>query len=136
SPAVVAVRVRVDDLPRRFLPHARVAGDQLARVGEIPEGIDHEPSGSVHESGVAAAEAAIFLKAGVDVFGDLPELHRGLLSTTEDLLVVARVARELDDPVTAARPRGAEALEDCPRELGPTHSLGGPHDVDLGVRPA
>ena len=56
-------------------PDARVGLDHLPRVGQVPEGVDDEPAGAVHEAGVAGAEAAVGLEAGVDVAGDLTELH-------------------------------------------------------------
>ena len=67
APAVVAVVVRVDDAPRRARPDARVVLDHLARVRQVPERVDDQAAAAVDEAGVARAEPAILLQAGVDV---------------------------------------------------------------------
>src|SRR5262249_16227285 len=74
-PAVVAVVMGVDDPPGGPLPHAPVLLDQAAGVGEVPEGVHHEPPAAVHQAGVAGAQAAVGLQAGVHVVRDLFELH-------------------------------------------------------------
>src|SRR5205809_319381 len=74
-PAVVAVVVRVHHPARGPSPDARVGLDHLPRVGQVPEGVDDEAAGPVHEPRVAGPEAALLLEAGVDVARDLTQLH-------------------------------------------------------------
>src|SRR5207249_2832523 len=75
SPAVVAVPVRVDHPSRRRLPHTSVGIDHLPGVRQVPERVDDEPAAAVEESRVARPEAAVRLQAGIDVAGELAELH-------------------------------------------------------------
>src|SRR5262249_8001173 len=74
-PAVVAVRMSVQDATGRLSPHARVLGDELARMGQIPEGVAAEPAAAIDETGIAVAEPEVWLEAGVNVLGDLVERH-------------------------------------------------------------
>ena len=64
-----------DDAAGGALPHAPVGLDQAAGVRQVPEGVDHQAPGAVDEAGVARAEAAVGLEAGVDVAAELAELH-------------------------------------------------------------
>src|SRR5262249_5290024 len=75
APAVIAVVVRVDDPARGPRPDPRVGRGQIARVRQVPEGVDDEPAAAVDETGVARAEPAILLQAGVHRGRHLDEIH-------------------------------------------------------------
>ena len=47
APAVVAVAMRVDDTLRRALPDSGVLRDHVARVRQVPEGVDHHTAAVV-----------------------------------------------------------------------------------------
>src|SRR6185369_8258579 len=74
-PAVVAVVMRVHHPCRRPVPDPGVGLDQAPRVRQVPERVDDQPAPAVDEAGVARAEAAIGLEAGVDVTREWAELH-------------------------------------------------------------
>ncbi len=93
APAVVAVVVRVDDPARRARPHAPVRRDQIARVRQVPEGVDDEAAVAVQQTGVAGSETTILLHAGVHRGRELDEVHGPTVSPGRDAVATSRCRR-------------------------------------------